>query len=67
MYNSANAKETNQLFYILDGNVNYEEFVTMLLHKKPSSQEDKHSGSANLKRKSDAGSSKSRTGKSSDK
>lgn len=50
----------------VDGNVNYEEFVTMLLHKKPS-QEDKHGGSSHLKRKSDGGSSKSRTAKSSDK
>merc|ERR1712126_196933 len=31
-----------------DGNVNYEEFVTMLLHKKPSNP-DPHAGSTNTK------------------
>merc|ERR1712179_375209 len=43
-----------------DGNVNYEEFVTMLLHKKPT-QPDPHASSSHAKRRSEAGSSKSRT------
>ena len=61
------SKKSNQFpFYISDGNVNYEEFVTMLLHKKPS-QEDKHAGSTHLKRKNDSSSKKSGTPKASDK
>ena len=47
-------------YSVSDGNVNYEEFVTMLLHKKPT-QPDPHASSSHAKRRSEAGSSKSRT------
>ena len=53
------------ILHLLDGNVNYEEFVTMLLHKKPT--QDAAGSGSHLKRKSDAGSSKSRTTKFSEK